>query len=606
MMTGRFDKVWLENAMFEIRNKSINKFQSVDDVIILKLNNKLENLEARLTVYKAISLVSIDGFLAYFLQLIQLGNFSDDGDLTQLSEQIDVVIENHVQGLLSTSWLLFESVGAFLTHFFRWFPVDLKLIDKCENGLIEALNECLVNAEWQVIDFLTLAVGFIYLKKVKEYQFYEELDSKIRLYEKFDGNIRFREQLSGNRYVRPVNFSDLPGIEKQVIEYFCNKLIVLKSKTEANNIFESAPAIDLLELAQRTHSKMMGSFDNSEAILTEENIEISAIMAQAIRNSFYKIDSELAKRGIFPATRCNLQEAAIKLGISEDKLITVCFSENFGVYVKEGGYKVNRFSHSPITRESVDYQSVKNYAYHYRGLLRLKKLSDLYPSATVETIYKGASISVPTNAEYLTVPIQGSLAEYAQGIWVSIELRNKQRISLEDLVFIESEIDDYAAQKNVVYQQFEQGEFAGVKSNNKPSMAKKQEIWGDVATKLSQIASTKQQGNTMKSVLLAITLILNAVKEIEPSFDPMNMPGSVGDFHNFCCSIPGGNQLFPNKKGTFRRYCKNNLGSKKRDELNLQRQPLCSWSNVVKPDSEFWQSLKPKITSYTVNMNAFS
>lgn|SRR3990167_2639772 len=130
----------------------------------------------------------------------------------------------------------------------------------------------------------------------------------------------------------------------------------------------------------------------------------------------------------------------------------------------------------------------------------------------------------------------------------------------------------------------------------------KSKIWQESFASLHQIAGSIQKGNKMQLADNAIALVLNAIKKIQPDFDPMKMPGTVEDFHKFCLAMPDGNKIFPNQKESFGKYCRRTISKRQRQQ---KMPPLCGWENPPTPNSQFWDSLKPSVKSYTVNRMAF-
>lgn len=126
-------------------------------------------------------------------------------------------------------------------------------------------------------------------------------------------------------------------------------------------------------------------------------------------------------------------------------------------------------------------------------------------------------------------------------------------------------------------------------------------IWENLFAMLHQISGSMQKGNKMELVDSAISHILNAVKVIHPTFDPMNMPGSVEDFHKFCLAMPSGGNIFPDKKRSFGKYCRRTMSGKS----NKDMPPLCGWINPTKPNKQFWSELKPNSKTFTFNYRTF-
>ncbi len=370
------------------------------------------------------------------LALVSVNNH----EIAEFLDTMNDYMVKHVKSELSL-----ETGNILITYFFRLFPIDKNFIEKYETDLKDALNNCLKDSKWMIGSFLSIAVGYRCLSELKKYYFYEELDNKVRFFKKINDDIQVVEQLvNSERQVRPLNVSDLIKIEVEAKIYFSEKIFFLYSNVRAADVFKSELAMNLLEVAQKTKGKTIGTFDNSKVIYSENNIEINNEMAKLIRFGYYKLDKDLSEKGIFPVSRYSAQEVVSLLNISKDELIALCFSQSFGVYIKEGNYKIHRSIHSPITREDITQDEKLTYPYFYKGHFRLQKTSQFYSeNSTLEKIYKGGMIEVPAGRDHIFVPIQPSLSELVQGEHILLELRGNQKISINDLVFIKNEIHDY-------------------------------------------------------------------------------------------------------------------------------------------------------------------
>lgn len=360
-----------------------------------------------------------------------------------------VVMNDYMVKHVKSEWSL-KTANILITYFFRLFPIDKNFIEKYETDLKNALNDCLKDRKWMIGNFLSIAVGYRCLSEMKKYYFYEELDNKIRFFKKINEDIQVVEQLANSeRYIRPLNIADLIKIETEAKIYFSEKIFILYSNIHAADVFRSELAMDLLEISQSTKGKTIGTFNNSKVICSENNIEIDNEMAKLIRFDYYKLDKNFVEKGIFPVSRYSAQEVASLLNISKDELIALCFGQCFGVYIKEGNYKIHRSVHSPIIREDISQTEEPTYPYFYKGHFRLQKTSRFYSEdSTLEKIYKGGAIEVPAGRDYIFVPIQPSLSELIQGEHILLELRGNQKIAIDDLVFIKDEIDEYIKRRD--------------------------------------------------------------------------------------------------------------------------------------------------------------
>ena len=111
-------------------------------------------------------------------------------------------------------------------------------------------------------------------------------------------------------------------------------------------------------------------------------------------------------------------------------------------------------------------------------------------------------------------------------------------------------------------------------------------IWVRVEGELCLMARGKKNGNKIEYARRGINLVLDAIKEIIPNFNPMEMPDNVDSFHKFCLAIPCGDKIFPLNKKTFNRYCRG-VTSKK------LLPALCGWFNPPKLRENFWSNIYP-------------
>ena len=188
--------------------------------------------------------------------------------------------------------------------------------------------------------------------------------------------------------------------------------------------------------------------------ITTENISsepfrplVPSWLSWIIRCSHYKLDPTVAKQGVFPVLRLDINEAAQYLGISPNRIIETCLMEkSIGVYLKKGQFKIRKFITSNgqgLSRNFINETSNPQYLYHYKGLVRLEKSSNLYPDKTLEKIYEGSDIEVAQGESYTIVPLQSSLTEFVQGISQVIELRKGQKITVNDFIFVQNELRDH-------------------------------------------------------------------------------------------------------------------------------------------------------------------
>ncbi|KTD41853.1 hypothetical protein [Legionella parisiensis] len=351
-----------------------------------------------------------------------------------------------------------------------WLKIELQQFDGNENlqqvallfkeRVKEALTNSLLKSTWKLEEFLSLIIAF---------NMAEEFCTTYNMQPSVDLNRR----ALGEYHTYPLTQWNVCEIKQRLTQYYIHALALLKQVQKNRHTPIEVSPIEWLELVESIGEELF--IPSAEKFLYEviwptapepgiylppktiERIEsskrspIGTTMAELIRFHHYGIDILIAKRGIFPVSRLNVDEAAKYLGISVNQIIEKCFEEeNLGVYLKEGQFKVRKFlttNSQCLTRSYIDEISMSSYQCRYKGLIRLEKNSKLYPDKTLEKIYEGSCIEVPREDSYTIVPLQSSLAELVQGISQVIELRKGQKIEIIDLVFIKSELVNYKKTK---------------------------------------------------------------------------------------------------------------------------------------------------------------
>lgn len=309
-----------------------------------------------------------------------------------------------------------------------------ELDDELENALQGSVDYFF----WTLEHFLSLIAGFSFQPK---------------LFEK-------RQEIKPDPYnptcqivtQRVLDENDLIKTAQEVILFYSEMFAILTDLAKEKGISDEAKPIVWLELAEKY------SYDINKRYVEATKLTFSyklvpKEMKELIRYTYFGLDEKRAKEGIFPVLRYSLKEAAQVLCTNEDNVIAECFKNDFGVYLREGLLKnggeltVKKYSSSMMVEE-INNSADFNYKYFYKGHVRLSKRQAGYPSeVTLEEIYRGGEIRVLSNHDYRLIPLQTSVAEYSSELSLSIDLRRGQKITREDLVFIQDEIHEYKNNK---------------------------------------------------------------------------------------------------------------------------------------------------------------
>lgn len=346
----------------------------------------------------------------------------------------------------------------------NWLDEELQQFDCSENlqqeailfkeKVREALSNSLLKPKWKLEEFLTLIIAC---------NMADEFCTTHNMQPYIDINRR----AFGEYYTYPLTQWNVCEIKQRLSQYYIHALALLKQRNH-NTPIEALP-IEWLELVESIGEQLFipsvekyfykviwptspepGTYrppKTIERIESSKRPPIVTLMAELIRFYHYGIDILIAKRGIFPVSRLNIDEAAKYLGISTNQIIEKCFEEKtLGVYIKEGQFNIKKFitiSSQCRSRNYIDEISIASYPHHYKGLVRLVKSSELYPDKTVEKIYEGSNIEASQRTEFANVPLQSSTAEYVQGITKVIELRRGEKITIGDLILVQSELQQF-------------------------------------------------------------------------------------------------------------------------------------------------------------------
>lgn len=348
----------------------------------------------------------------------------------------------------------------------NWLDEELKQFDCSENlpqtailfkeKVQETLTNSLLKSKWKLEEFLSLIIAC---------NMAEEFCTTRNMQPLIDLNRR----AFGEYYTYPLTQWNVCEIKQRLNQYYIHASTLLNQIREKRNISIEALPIEWLELVESIGEALFipsakkffyeviwptapepGTYlspKTIERIEASKRTPIVTLMKELIRFHHYGIDILTAKKGIFPVSRLSIDEAARYLGISINQIMEKCFEEeNIGVYLKEGQFKVKPFlttSSQCLTRSYIDEISKPSYRCKYKGLVRFEKNSKLYPDQTLDKIYEGSCIEVSHRDSYTIVPLQSSLAELVQGINQVIELRKGQKITINDLIFVQTELCDH-------------------------------------------------------------------------------------------------------------------------------------------------------------------
>lgn len=333
----------------------------------------------------------------------------------------------------------------------KWLDSQLKelnvnngLLDKVaafKNHVETVLKHKLSSSKWTFIEFFILSIA-------------------THVVEELLSDHLYQFTLNGNQcYLRRLNKTDIERITKKYQQYYYEKLILLKLLSTSKDLTVAEAPIKWINLIVEAKEEfdipleIISYYINDSTNTLEIESKSTGIyeflnsaIVEPIRFNHYQLDPNIAKEGLAPVERFNINEAANFLNVSEDNLMLRCFQNHFGAYLKEGSYEISRTICKPITQSTIEELSISSYPYHYEGLVRL--LKDSSPFGKVETslkaLYNGSDIRVDIQqSNYILVRLQSSLAETIQGICKYITLSGTKKITKDDLIFIKSELGEF-------------------------------------------------------------------------------------------------------------------------------------------------------------------
>lgn len=293
---------------------------------------------------------------------------------------------------------------------------------------------------------------------------------------------------------------------------------------------------------------------------------------------------------------------------AENEISSLCFENKLTAYLPVSEKDVS----SSLSNDHLSICRQKNcgnpsYSKRYKGLEKLiLKEIPVNRGRDLEALWT-SSIKIKSDIT-LNINLQSTDIEtkfHIQRVLVSSTFSRKKdestnEIKKEDLVFLVTEVENIERDWML---NFKQDDSLPVSIISKDAADEKEPaalqenkivVLNNLANQLKNIHSTKESKGKMLTTYDALTAILQAIKLIDPDFDPMNMPGNVSDFHAFCLSISYGKTIFPlldqnsdvtSKANTFRAYCKGKVGKNKKPAL-------CAWSSKPRSKKEYWDSLK--------------
>lgn len=328
---------------------------------------------------------------------------------------------------------------------------------------------------------------------------------------------------------------------------------------------ECLPPLNIVNLCS-TKEPTIGIYDiHSQLIGTKTFLVIHQQILTFLYSFYCRLETKkvLEQAKNIEGTRCKIRRAAEKLQLDEVAVINECRRRNIGVYLREGDYKIRYFLNRRSPLEEIKEKQKNGYDYPYEGLVRLS-------NDALACFMKSDVIKCQNDEHFKFLNLQLPLSQLVNGIGHGqIELRSGQQISIESCLFIEEELNP--SSNFIANQNFKE------EINNS-------EIWNKVESELYILSKNIQKGNKIESARMGVQIILNAIRKIDPKFHPMEMPGSVKNFHDFCLSMNDGKKIFPMDRNTFNRYCKGTISKKLK--------PLCAWSNPPKSKMD-WSKFYP-------------
>ncbi len=322
--------------------------------------------------------------------------------------------------------------------------VDICVLDKVlafKKRLESLLTYRLSLSGWTLSEFFVLSIAI---------HITDELLSK-HLYQ-FEIN-------ANDRCLRSLNQNDVKRVSQKYYQYYYEKLILLAQLSKSKGMVGAYPAIEWLELVTSEKKELyipqeIILYKITEDVFCELNVEIKSSgmielppknMAEAIRFHHYKLDPILGKEGIFPIQWYDLNKTAELVKLTPDELISECFQNQFGPYLKMGSFEITGHCAPTVTQDTIAEVSVPSYPYNYRGLVRLLKESAPFSSIEISlrAFYQGSDIYVGSGNDYTLIRLQSSLAEAVQGINKFIKLNKGQKITRDQLVFIKHELEEF-------------------------------------------------------------------------------------------------------------------------------------------------------------------
>jgi hypothetical protein len=290
-----------------------------------------------------------------------------------------------------------------------------------ENSLLKTVEKTASLNVWPLEHFLCAPVGFTITEKLRAKRKLEknpnDLNNPVEHYKVLNTP------------------DDVKQVAGEILDDFDSTVKLFESSITAGKITRLAPPVQWLELAQQTEAMTLGTSDNSRQLIGKNNLFIPTIIEKIIFYAYYNLDIETASDGVLLAPRCRAQDAARILGVNKDNLIIECLKNNYGVYIKKDLFKLKRFCGYPMTRSKIEFNAKTSYNYFHSGLVRLL-------DGVLDHFISGESISCAQGQAYKIVHLQPSLSECAARITaMNLELMPRQKIEIDDLIFIVDELN---------------------------------------------------------------------------------------------------------------------------------------------------------------------
>ncbi|MDW9176986.1 hypothetical protein SE924_10050 [Legionella pneumophila] len=344
----------------------------------------------------------------------------------------------------------------------RWVNSSLKKLATDPNlsydqsaALFEAFTESIIK---MIHNKAELSASEFLLACIAHFIFYDLKDKKYCL------PTDLHERNSGVMYHRPLYYLDIEEAKERFNILFNDFLKQLSSHCDINEkknlfslfelVYELQGAGQLDRYIKKYRTLYICSKGKPRVIAgKKQNIGsfklIPTTFIEHILYGHYSLDPKLAEEGHTYVNLCNAEEAAKLLGTSKINLIKKCLESSFGAYLRINSekYKIKSFASFQYNQELIDEIIDPCYLYPYQGLVRLQKQSSFQDYLSLQAFYIGDGIcwKYLSNKEQsledpLLIPSQFSLSETIQGNHKSIILHKDQKITIDDLVFIEDEL----------------------------------------------------------------------------------------------------------------------------------------------------------------------